>query len=285
MSLPRGLTLFLLTALSLIAFAANSVLARLALVDGELGPWSYVLIRFVSGALMLALLIGPAKSLKEGSWRGAGALLLYGVFFSFAYLMLTTGTGALILFAAVQLTMLGWGYFKGERLSPLQWLGFGFAVSGLIYLLSPGLEAPSLLGSVLMILAGLGWGFYSIIGKGAGNPTAQTAGNFIRAAFILLLAAIPVFWVRPEAAPTAQGWGLALTSGIVTSALGYALWYRVLKDLPVTTAGLSQLSVPALAAIGGVLFVSEPLTLRFVLASAIILTGVGLATLRKGSKT
>lgn len=278
--MSRPLTLFLLTLLTLLAFAANSVLARWALIGDEMGPWSFVLIRFVSGALMLALLIGPTQSLKEGSLRGAGALLLYGVLFSFAYLMLATGTGALILFAAVQLTMLGWGYFKGERLTGLQWGGFVLAVIGLVYLLSPGLEAPSLLGSALMLLAGLGWGMYSIIGKGAGNPTAQTGGNFVRAAFLLLIATAPVLWFAPEPLPTPKGWALALTSGIVTSALGYALWYRVLKDLKVTIAGLAQLSVPALAAIGGVLFVSEPLTLRFILASAIILGGVGMATLR-----
>jgi len=278
--MSRTLSLFFLTILTLVAFASNSVLARWALIGNEMGPWSFVLIRFVSGAVMLVLLIGPMKSLKEGSWRGAGALLIYGVLFSFAYLMLATGTGALILFAAVQITMLGWGYFKGERLSGLQWGGFILAVAGLIYLLSPGLEAPSLLGSVLMIVSGLGWGIYSIIGKGAGNPTAQTGGNFARAAFILLFATAPVLWFSPESLPTVKGWGFASTSGIVTSALGYALWYRVLKDLRVTTAGLAQLSVPAFAAIGGVLFVSEPLTFRFVLASAIILCGVGLATLR-----
>jgi len=255
--MSRFLTLFLLTVLTLVAFAANSVLARWALIGHEMGPWSFVLIRF-----------------------GAGALLLYGVLFSFAYLMLATGTGALILFAAVQLTMLGWGYVKGERLSVLQWGGFVLAVAGLIYLLSPGLEAPSILGSTLMILAGLGWGIYSIIGKGAGNPTAQTGGNFVRAAFLLVIATAPIVWVSPEPLPTPKGWALALTSGIVTSALGYALWYHVLKDLRVTTAGLAQLSVPAIAAIGGVLFVSEPLTLRFVLASAIILFGVGLATIK-----
>jgi drug/metabolite transporter (DMT)-like permease len=134
----------------------------------------------------------------------------------------------------------------------------------------------------MMILSGLGWGVYSIIGKGAGNPTAQTGGNFVRAAFLLILATGPVLWISPEALPTMKGWVLALTSGSVTSALGYALWYRVLKDLRVTIAGLAQLSVPALAAIGGVLFVSEPLTLRFILASVIILAGVGLATSRRG---
>ncbi len=279
--MSRRFTLFLLTVLTLMAFAANSVLARLALIEGQAGPWGFTAIRILSGALVLMLLVGPRNSLKEGSWRGAGALLVYAVLFSFAYLMLATGTGALILFAAVQLTMLGWGYFKGERLTPLQWTGFTLAVAGLVYLLSPGLKAPSLLGSALMLLAGLGWGIYSIIGKGAGNPTAQTAGNFIGAAFVMAALSLPLLWVYGEAIPTTKGWALAITSGAITSGLGYALWYRVLKDLRVTTAGLAQLSVPAFAALGGVLFVAEPLTQRFVVASAIILGGVAISTVSR----
>lgn len=279
--MSRALTLFCLTTLTLVAFAANSVLARLALIEGEIGPWTFTTLRFLSGAIILALLVGPKKGWKAGRWSGAFALLTYGIFFSIAYLILSTGTGALILFAVVQITMLGWGYAKGERLSPLQWLGFTLAVAGLIYLLLPGVEAPSFMGAVLMALAGLGWGAYSILGKATGDPTSQTAGNFLRAAFILLFLSPLTFLFASEIAPSPRGWILAIISGAVTSGLGYAIWYHVLKDLSVTRAGLAQLSVPALAAIGGVLFVSEPITWRFLLASFIILGGVGLATWQK----
>lgn len=286
--MSRGFIIFSLTLLTLVAFAANSVLTRLALANGEIGAWGFVLIRVLSGAIVLALLVslkdGISKCFKQGSWGGAVALLSYGIFFSFAYLLLATGTGALILFAVVQLTMLGWGYFKGERLKALQWVGFVMAVVGLIYLLSPGLEAPSIIGSFLMIIAGVGWGAYSILGKGAGDPTAQTAGNFIRAGLVLIILSLPVLAIMPEELPTPTGWGLAITSGAITSALGYALWYFVLKDISVTKAGISQLTVPAIAALGGVLFVSEPLTQRFVVATLIILTGVALATLTRRSK-
>lgn len=271
--------IFAYTILALLAFAANSILTRLALIEGEAGPWAFTLIRILAGALILALLIGPHKALQEGSWKGAIALLIYALFFSLAYLMLSTGTGALILFAAVQFAMLGWGYAKGERLSPLQWVGFILAMAGLIYLLSPGLEAPPLIGSVLMILAGFGWGAYSIIGKGAGNPSAQTAGNFIRAALLITVVVIPVFLLYEEPNISMKGWALALASGAITSGLGYVIWYSALKGLSATRAGLAQLSVPALAALGGVLFVSEPLTFRFVMACAIILCGVALSTL------
>jgi drug/metabolite transporter (DMT)-like permease len=283
--MSRGLVTFLLTLLTLMAFAANSVLTRLALIDAEIGPWSFVTIRILSGALMLILIVSVRHSFKtalgEGSWRGAFALLVYAIFFSFAYLLLTTGTGALILFALVQLTMLGWGFFKGERLSVLQWFGFILAFAGLIYLLSPGLEAPSLLGASLMVIAGLGWGAYSILGKASGNPTRQTAGNFLRASLVVILFSVPVLLFMPEGLPSLKGWLLAIASGALTSGLAYALWYAVLKHLSVTKAGISQLSVPAIAAIGGVLFVSEPLTLRFVLATMIILSGVALATVIK----
>ena len=277
--MPRTYIITALTVLTLIAFAANSVLGRLALVDGDVGPWSYSLIRIVSGGIVLLLLAGVKSSLSEGTWSGAGSLLLYAVFFSFAYLLLATGTGALILFAAVQLTMLGYGFSKGEKLSGLQWTGFILAVVGLVYLLSPGLEAPSLTGAVMMTVSGIGWGIYSILGKRAARPTARTAGNFLRAGVILILLSGPVLWAMPEIFPTAKGWTLAIASGAVTSAIGYALWYHVLKDMSVTRAGIAQLSVPAIAAIGGVVFVAEPLTLRFVAASTLILSGVAAATL------
>lgn len=280
-SMPRVLTLFGLTCLTLIAFAANSVLGRLALVEGDIGAWSYSLIRIVSGAIILVCLAGRKNSLSNGTWIGAGSLLLYAVFFSFAYLMLATGTGALILFAAVQLTMLAYGFSTGERLNGRQWFGFLLAVGGLVYLLSPGLDTPSLTGAVLMSVSGIGWGLYSILGKGIGSPTARTSGNFLRAGLILLVLSGPVLWALPEPYPTLKGWGLAVTSGALTSALGYALWYYVLRDITVTRAAIAQLSVPAIAALGGVLFVSEPLTFRFIAASILILSGVAAATLTR----
>ncbi|CAM3851787.1 EamA domain-containing protein [Litorimonas haliclonae] len=279
--MPRPLILLCLTLLTLIAFAANSVLGRLALAENDIGAWSYTLIRIVSGAMVLLCLAGVKRSVSNGSWIGAGSLLVYAVFFSFAYLILPTGTGALILFAAVQLTMLGWGFSQGERLNGLQWAGFILAVAGLVYLLSPGLEAPSAPGALLMTMSGIGWGAYSILGKGAGNPTARTSGNFFKACLILIVLSTPLLWALPEPLPTAKGWALAIASGAITSALGYALWYHVLKDISVTRAGIAQLTVPALAAFGGVIFVSEPLTFRFVTASVLILSGVAAATLTR----
>ncbi len=270
-----GLTLFVL-----IAFAGNSVLTRLALSGNDIGPWSFSLIRFLSGALILLILAKPKIGWQAGRWSAALALCAYGVFFSFAYLKLETGMGALILFATVQLTMLAIAFQRGERLGPLQWLGLILALAGLVWLLSPGLNAPSPLGTLMMTVAGIGWGVYSVMGKGSGNPVARTAGHFGRAAIILLIASPAIFIGLPEAAPNIKGIGLALLSGTVTSGLGYALWYYVLRDLTVTTASASQLSVPVIAAIGGAIFILEPVTWGFALSCLVILLGVGLATIK-----
>jgi drug/metabolite transporter (DMT)-like permease len=270
----------LLTLVVLIAFAGNSILARLALSGGEIGPWSFSLVRFVSGAGVLLILAKPLASWRSGQWGAALALCAYGVFFSYAYLKLATGTGALLLFASVQLTMLIMAFSRGERLRPLQTLGLALAVAGLVYLLSPGLDAPSPIGAVLMAASGIGWGIYSVLGKNEGDPVARTSGNFARAAILLLLATPIFLTLSPESAPAPNGIGLAVLSGTVTSGLGYALWYRVLRDLSVTTASISQLSVPVIAAIGGALFVLEPVTLSFALACTTVLIGVGLATVK-----
>ena len=283
--------LVLLTLLVLIAFAGNSILARLALSGGDIGPWGFSLIRFVSGAAVLLTLSRPALSWPTGRWAAAVALCIYGVFFSFAYLKLATGTGALLLFASVQLTMLAAAFSRGERLSGFQLLGLGLAAGGLIYLLAPSAAAPSPFGAALMIFSGIGWGVYSLAGKGAGKGTgknnddavARTAGNFSRAALLLILATPLILWILPEASPGISGSALALLSGTVTSALGYALWYYVLRDLAVTTASISQLSVPVIAAIGGALFVFEPVTVPFVIACTVVLLGVGLATIKPAS--
>lgn len=272
--------LFLLTLLVLIAFAGNSVLARLALSNADIGPWGFSLIRFVSGTLILLILSRPKTSWPAGRWSAAVALCGYGVFFSFAYLKLSTGTGALLLFASVQLTMLAVAFSRGERLSRLQTLGLALAMGGLVYLLSPGVEAPSPFGAGLMILSGMGWGAYSVLGKGEGSAVARTAGNFARAAMLLVAMTPVILFALPEAVPGPSGIALAILSGTVTSGLGYALWYFVLRDLTVTTAAISQLSVPVIAAIGGALFVFEPVTLPFTISCMIVLIGVGLATIK-----
>ena len=284
MTSTTPLRIFALTALAMIAFAANSILARLALTGGDIGPWSFTAIRFISGAVCLALIIGPMKTLRQGSWNAAFALLLYGIFFSYAYLLLSAGTGALILFAVVQITMIGGGLLAGERLRTLQWLGLALAMGGLVYLMLPSVAPPSPIGAIMMSLSGLGWGLYSLMGRGKGNPTALTAGNFLRAAIICAVITLPVLLILPEAAIGPKGLGLALASGIMTSGIGYVIWYMALKHLTATRAGIAQLTVPFIAAIGGMLFIAEPFTLRFFIAMCLTLLGVALATLSSNKK-
>lgn len=272
--------LVLLLVLVLIAFAGNSVLARLALAGGGIGPWAFSLLRFVSGALMLLILSRPKESWPVGNWTAALALCGYGVSFSFAYLKLATGTGALLLFASVQLTMLAVAFSRGERLSILQIAGLVLAMGGLIYLLSPSVEAPSPLAAGLMVLSGAGWGIYSVLAAGPGSAIARTSGNFSRAAILLLAATPVIFFALPESRPNMMGFGLAVLSGTLTSGLGYALWYSVLRKISVTTAAVSQLSVPVIAAIGGAVFVLEPVTWSFALACSVVLIGVAIATIK-----
>lgn len=274
---------FVLTSIAMIAFAANSVLGRLALVEQEAGAGGFALIRLVSGALALGLILLIQRRRPTGDWRSGAALLGYAAFFSYAYIALPAGTGALILFALVQITMVGAGRLGGERLTPLQWTGVTAALAALAWLLSPGLEAPSPLAALLMAVAGVSWGLYSLYGRRKGDPTAATAGNFIRASVLAAALAIPVFIIAPEPMPTSTGIALAILSGAGTSGLGYAIWYAALKGLSSTKAGIAQLTVPAIAAAGGVLLLSEPLTTRFMLASLLILGGVALATLTRNS--
>jgi len=284
MTSTTPLRIFSLTALAMIAFAANSILARLALTGGDIGPWSFTAIRFISGAVCLALIIGPMKTLRQGSWNAAFALLLYGIFFSYAYILLSAGTGALILFAVVQITMISGGLLAGERLRTLQWLGLALAMGGLVYLMLPSVAPPSPIGAIMMSLSGLGWGLYSLIGRGKGNPTALTAGNFLRAAIICAVITLPVLLILPETSIGPKGIGLALLSGIMTSGIGYVIWYMALKHLTATRAGIAQLTVPFIAAIGGMLFIAEPFTLRFFIAMCLTLLGVALATLSSNKK-
>ncbi|MEO1323071.1 MAG: DMT family transporter [Pseudomonadota bacterium] len=286
-SAPR---LILITNLAMVAFAANSVLGRMGLVETDIGAGSFAIVRLLSGALTLTAICLIQSKRIAGSLTGGASLLIYAGFFSYAYIALGAGMGAIILFAMVQITMLGWGLMKGETLSDLQWGGFAIAVGALIWLVSPSLDAPPLWAAAAMALAGIGWGAYSLIGRGVSDPTAATTGNFIWATLL----ALPIFmlsiWLCPEPSPPVDGVFLAILSGAITSGLGYVIWYQALKDLTATRAGIAQLTVPAIAAIGGVLFLAEPITWRFALSTLAILGGVALAVLtpspasRKASK-
>ena len=277
---------FVLTLAALVAFAGNSVLCRLALGARAIDAYSFTAVRLGSGALALLLLNiwrEPFGVSVKGSWRGAFFLLLYALPFSLAYVQLDAGIGALLLFAVVQLTMIGSGLRSGERPLPFEWLGFAGALSGLFYLVFPGLAAPNPTGAALMIVAGVGWGSYSIRGKTAGDPGSVTAGNFQRAALLVLPAAV-LAW--PWLSLSFRGVFLATASGVLASGLGYTAWYAALKSLSVTRAALVQLSVPVIAAAGGVIFLGEALTTRLISASAVILGSVVLAIVarhRKGS--
>lgn len=266
---------FLLTLVAMLAFAGNSLFCRLALKQSGMDPAAFTLIRLASGALVLWAIVrlrGLAGGL--GSWSSALALFAYAAGFSFAYVSLAAGTGALLLFGAVQVTMIGYGLWQGERLAPRQTGGLLLALAGLVGLLLPGLSAPPLAGSLLMLGAGVAWGVYSIRGRGAGDATAVTAGNFLRAVpFALLLGLVAL----PEMpAPNPQGVLYALLSGGLASGIGYALWYAALRGLQATTAATVQLSVPVLTALGGTAFLGEELGWRLVLASCTILGGVAL---------
>ena len=264
----------------MVAFAGNSLLCRQALKYTAIDPASFTAIRLVSGALVLWLLVRMRKTLPagEGNWLSAFALFAYAAGFSFAYISLSAASGALLLFGAVQVTMIGHGLWTGERLRALQVFGVLLAFGGLIGLLLPGLSAPPLTGASLMIGAGIAWGIYSLRGKGAGDPTKVTAGNFIRAVPITIV--LSIFTLNFATVDTA-GIFLAVSSGALASGLGYAIWYTVLPALKNTSAASVQLSVPVIAAIGGVVFLSEPLTLRLFFASVAILGGIALVIMQK----
>ena len=279
--MSNSLRLFLITALVMVAFAANSVLGRLGLIETEIGAGSFALIRLVSGAVVLALICAVQHKPASGSWSGGAALLIYAGFFSYAYIALSAGMGAIILFALVQITMLSWGAIQGERLSRLQWGGFLLAVAALIWLVSPSLEAPPLWAAGAMALAGIGWGAYSLLGRRVADPTAATSGNFMRASLLGIPTLGAILVLSPEPIPPVDGVLIAVLSGAVTSGLGYVIWYQVVKQLSASRAGIAQLTVPAIAALGGVVFLSEPITIRFALSTLAILGGVGLAVLTR----
>lgn len=275
MTYPRLASLTLLT---MIAFAGNSVLCRIALKHTHIDAASFTTIRLVSGALVLWLVARFYRNGHTGSgnWLSALALCAYAASFSFAYLSLTAATGALLLFGAVQATMIGHGIRMGERLRKQQFVGLTLALGGLVGLLLPGLSAPPLVGSVLMVIAGVAWGIYSLRGKGAGDPTRVTAGNFLRA---MLLAALLSLLLNANMNLDSAGVWCAIASGAVASGMGYAIWYSVLPALKATNAATVQLSVPVIAAFGGIIILGEPVTARFVLASVAILGGIALVIL------
>jgi drug/metabolite transporter (DMT)-like permease len=299
----------------MIAFASNSLLCRAALKQTHIDPATFTFVRIFSGAVALSVILtiqrllrvegtasppgeslatragfsspqsspkgrGGSFSLREevgmkgsGNWISALALFVYAAGFSFAYVNLPAGTGALLLFGAVQATMILWGLHKGERLGAIQITGLVVAVTGLVILVFPGLSAPPLIGSILMLGAGVAWGVYSLRGKGVQDPTSVTAGNFVRA--VPFSVVVWIFFL-PWAQVDPAGVGYAIISGVIASGLGYVIWYSALPGLKAASAATVQLSVPVLAATGGILLLGETITLRYVLASVAVLGGIAL---------
>jgi drug/metabolite transporter (DMT)-like permease len=274
------LRILTLTTLAMLAFACNSLLCRLALQQTAIDPASFTSVRLASGAFVLWLIVQLRRDAPAGTgnWRSALALFVYAAGFSFAYVSLPAATGALLLFGAVQATMISYGIWAGERLHKLQLLGFGLALVGLVGLLLPGLAAPPLVGSLLMLSAGVAWGIYSLRGRGMGDPIRVTAGNFVRS--VPITAALSLLMVNSAVFDSA-GIGYALLSGALASGIGYAIWYTALPWLKATNAASVQLSVPVLTAMGAMLLLGEPLTLRLVLASLAILGGIALVIHQK----
>jgi drug/metabolite transporter (DMT)-like permease len=276
----KSARILILTLLAMIAFASNSLLCRLALKQTGIDAASFTFIRIFSGAVALWLImkIRRAAWKEEGSWSSALALFIYAAAFSFAYLDLSAGTGALLLFGAVQATMILWGCRNGERLDAIQMAGLIVAVAGLVMLMFPGLSAPPLVGSILMVGAGVAWGIYSLRGKAGRDAIAATAGNFLRA---VPFAAVVSIILLSRARLDHAGIFYAVVSGAITSGLGYIIWYSALPGLKAASAATVQLSVPVLAATGGILLLGEPITLRYVLASVTVLGGIFLVIIEK----
>ncbi|EWH12065.1 hypothetical protein DS2_00035 [Catenovulum agarivorans DS-2] len=281
---------FCLTTLALSAFAGNSVLCRLALANQTIDATSFALIRLLSGILVLWLLVTISKQNNQSltnrkfswsSWLPAISLFVYALSFSFAYINLDTGTGALILFGAVQISMLAFALYSGESLSKLAMLGFLFAVLGFIYLVAPSLSSPSFSGFILMTISGLAWAAYTLLGKGASNPLKDTYINFLYTLPFICIAGFISYQVNPQFVDISiNGLLLAIASGAITSAVGYAIWYAALKYLTSSSAAVLQLLVPVLAAFGGIVFAGELLTIHFIIASLMILGGILLVSLK-----
>ena len=270
------------TVLALIAFAANSVLCRSALGENLIDPASFTSIRLLSGGVMLMVILQFNRKNKssstKGSWLASIMLFLYAAAFSFAYITLDTGTGALILFAAVQITMILVSIVSGNKLHATEWIGLTIAFIGFVYLILPGITTPSAAGFSLMTIAGIAWGFYTIKGQGSKNPLFDTAYNFSRSILFILILMIITFQFSHV---SSKGILLAMISGGITSGIGYTVWYVALGGLSITQAAVVQLSVPVIASLGGVVFVSEQITLRYILASLLILGGILIVVLGK----
>jgi drug/metabolite transporter (DMT)-like permease len=263
----------------MIAFAGNSLLCRMALKHTAIDPATFTSIRMLSGAIALWLIVSmrTGSRVQRGSWPSALALFAYAAAFSFAYVDLSAGMGALLLFGAVQATMILFGLWRGERLNGWQGIGLAAALGGLVALVLPGLSAPSPGSAILMVGAGVAWGVYSLRGTGAGDPLATTAGNFLRAVpFAVGLSLLLLSLARADV----RGVAYAIASGALTSGVGYAIWYAALRGLTATSAATVQLSVPVIAAIGGVMLLGEPITLRLLGASAAILGGIAVVIVR-----
>jgi len=271
---------FTLTLLAMIAFASNSLLCRAALKHTSIDAATFTFVRIFSGAAVLWVLIKMRKvtSKESGNWWSGLALFVYAAAFSFAYVDLAAGTGALLLFGAVQATMILWGFGKGERLDAIQIVGLLLAAAGLVVLLFPGLAAPPIGGSILMLAAGLAWGVYSLRGKSSRDAIAATAGNFLRA---VPFAALVSVLVLSKMHLDSLGITYAVISGAITSGLGYVIWYAALAGLKAASAATVQLSVPVLAATGGILLLGEPITLRYAIASIAVLGGIFLAIIER----
>jgi len=272
-----------LTVVTLLAFAANSLLCRMALAPDLIDPVAFTAIRLGSGVAVLVplsfLISEPRPSgQRAGSWKSGVALFTYAMAFSLAYVSLETGMGALILFGSVQATMIGVGVWRGERPQVREWLGLVIAMAGLVYLVLPGIAAPDPAGALLMVASGVGWGVYSLRGKASAAPVAATAGNFARALPLALLGVV-VAWGTLRATP--RGLALAVVSGALTSGVGYVIWYLALRGLTATRAAIVQLTVPVIAAAGGIVVLAEEPTLRLAIASLLILGGVGGAILAR----
>ncbi|MBT4875858.1 MAG: DMT family transporter [Desulfobacula sp.] len=275
--------IILFTTISLTAFAANSILCRFALGGKLIDAASFTSIRICSGALFLGIIYLLTKQNKnhisyKNKWMMPVMLSIYAFFFSYAYLSLSTGTGALILFGAVQTTMIISGWISGERMNFIQFTGLFLAVTGLVYLVFPGISSPSPLGAFLMGVAGIAWGVYSLLGRQAGNPVITSAFNFIYSIPMVLTAA---FLISSPVLITSKGVLAAAISGTLASGAGYVIWYTALKGLTSTRAAIVQLTVPVIAAIGGIILLSEAFSARLFIASIIILSGVGLALSKK----
>ena len=284
---PEPWFLSVVVVITLIAFAANSVLCRLALADAHIDAAAFTLIRLGSGALFLLVLLrfrkrhgevsSELQSKSEShSWRdflGAFLLFTYAAAFSWAYLKLDTGTGALILFACVQFTMLTAAYFTGRKFNLIELAGVLLALAGLVYLVLPTASRPSLQGFVFMAIAGVAWGAYTLVGRGVEDATKATAVNFLRA---IPLAIVFVLWSWQQLAFDLSGVIYALLSGMVASGAGYVLWFYCLKYLSIPTAATCQLSVPFIAALGGFLFNQEAISLRFLLALTLVVLGIAM---------